>query len=349
MSRKEELTEDNSILSSLKEEVEESKRSKFEKKFKESIMNYKFIENPIIHQTFTTGLAMIMTHTLFAPIERMKTILQTNTIAKIQKTAKPTSVVGVFVTIANDQGAMQFFRGNLVNMYKYALHAFVRTFLYERFKYELSTDGMSQKSSFIKNIWVNSLISLTVLTTGYPFDLVHTRMAADMTKRGHTKLYSSVGDCFKKSNTDGVIASIKSDSLSIKSLYRGYSLAVAGTLPYTALSLPLYDFISSQVSKGLTEFEQENFYVKAMSRFLPSTLVLLLLSGVLYPLETGKKLLQVNGALGHERAFGSAFDSLRKTKMLYRGYTLHILKLIPFTFVQFSLYELCKALTHSNI
>lgn len=194
MSKREASTEGKSIINTLKEEVEESNRQKMEKKFKDSIMNYRFIENPVILQSLTTGLAMVMTHTLFAPLERMKTILQTNSIAKVQKTAKPTSVVGVFVTIANDQGAMQFFRGNLANAYKYALHAFARTFLYERFRYELSTDGMSPSSALVKNIWVNSLVSLTVLTAAYPLDLVHTRMAVDMSKRGHAKLYSSVAD-----------------------------------------------------------------------------------------------------------------------------------------------------------
>lgn len=130
-------------------------------------------------------------------------------------------------------------------------------------------------------------------------------------------------------------------------------------MPYAALSLPLYDFVNSQVSKGLDGFEKDNFYVKAASRFMPSTLVLLLLSGFLYPLETAKKVKQVNGTLGHETSNRSVLDQLKvkassmpkssTLKLLYRGYTLHVLKLIPFTFVQFSLYELCKAVTHSNI
>ena len=115
------------------------------------------------------------------------------------------------------------------------------------------------------------------------------------------------------------------------------------------LSLPTYDYVSSKMPAYNKDRVNQNFvtFYKLLLTFGPSTLVLLSFSTVLYPLETAKRLMQVNGSLGYNRAFESTLDMFRKTgvKNLYRGYSLHCMKLIPFSFIQFSLYRMIKALS----
>ena len=70
-------------------------------------------------------------------------------------------------------------------------------------------------------------VATTTLT--YPLDIVHGRMAADMSKKPpvivdksqltqKSKLYTGVGDCFVRIQESGGLSSQKQ----IKNLYRGY-------------------------------------------------------------------------------------------------------------------------------
>lgn len=45
------------------------------------------------------------------------------------------------------------------------------------------------------------LIGMTTALT-YPFDLINTRMATDMTPKGQRRLYDTVFDCFNRTNID---------------------------------------------------------------------------------------------------------------------------------------------------
>lgn len=338
------------LVDTLHREVSYANKSNFEKNARAAMLNYGVVDNSLVYKFFTSGLAVILTNTILAPLERVKTVIQTNHIATVQKELKISSPIGVYTTIANDQGVVQFYRGNLANVYKYSVHSFVRIFMYERFKEEISTQGMDKYNALAKNIAVNTIISTLAMTAAYPFDLVHTRMAADMSKRIHPKLYSSVRDCFKKANTDSYISSLNSDSSSMRSIYKGYSLALAGSLPYAILSLPLYDFFNTQLRANTQGLDPDNFSTRLLKRFLPPTLVLMLLSSVLYPLETAKKLSQVNGSLGHQKAYNSTKELFQKTgmKLLYRGYSLHLIKLVPYSFLQYSIYEMSTKIVSSQ-
>lgn len=171
-------------------------------------------------------------------------------------------------------------------------------------------------------------------------------MTVDMTKQGNTKLYSSVADWLRKANNETLISSITSETVKLKPLYNGFTLAVASTLPYSALSIPLYEFINGQTQRYCDNLDIDGFSMKSIKYFVPPTIVMCLLSTVLYPLETSKKIMQVNGALGHKKLYNSAADLFKtvSVKDLYRGYSLHIVKLVPYTFMHYSIYELTKAI-----
>jgi len=84
--------------------------------------------------------------------------------------------------------------------------------------------------------------------------------------------------------------------------------------------------------------------MRVARRFVPPTVVLLLLSAVLYPLETAKKLSQVSGSLGHKKINNSPLELLKNTpvKHLYRGFSMQVLKLAPYSFLHYTMYEMAK-------
>lgn len=54
----------------------------------------------------------------------------------------------------------------------------------------------------------------------YPFDLIHTRMCADMSRKNTTRLYQTTFDCFNRTNLDETRMG----------LYKGAEVAVAQAL-----------------------------------------------------------------------------------------------------------------------
>ncbi|CAI2374252.1 unnamed protein product [Moneuplotes crassus] len=293
--------------------------------------------------------SIVSTNTILAPIERVKTICQTDFLSINKVDLKTNRPLGVYTAICNDQGVLNFLRGNMANSYKFILQTCARGYLYQRFHLspkERDANGYT----FAQNVGINSAISLLILAIAYPLDLAHTRMTVDMTKQGQKRIYSSVADCFRKArNSSEIISSIESSPTQMKfirysDLYRGFGMSIAGTLPYAALSFPLFDLCNKFTWDASKELDQTNFYVRVLNRIVPPTVVMCLLSSILYPFETAKKLRQVNGSIGFKNSLSSSFQILKKCKItdLYRGYSIHLLKVIPYTFIQFSIYQLAK-------
>lgn len=82
-------------------------------------------------------------------------------------------------------------------------------------------------------------MGITTLLT-YPFDLVHTRMTTDISKKGQTRLYSTTFECFNRTNLDE----------GRKGLYKGVEFAVFQGFLRGVLTLPVYDSIKSYMPQS---------------------------------------------------------------------------------------------------
>ena len=155
-----------------------------------------------------------------------------------------------------------------------------------------------------------TIFGLTTLLT-YPLDLIHTRMASDISLKGYPRLYASTFECFSRTLVfeKGMI-----------SLYKGWEMCLVGSVVRGALTLPLYsmlkdDRISEATSQNPT---LNNLYNKIGVSFLTSTV----LSLVVYPFDTIKRCMQVHGSMSHRSDFkniGHAFRHLMVKKQLYKG------------------------------
>lgn len=66
----------------------------------------------------------------------------------------------------------------------------------------------------------------------YPFDLVHTRMVSDMTKKGQQRLFETNFNCFNKTHIDE----------GRKGLYKGFQVALINAAIRGAFTLPVYEY-----------------------------------------------------------------------------------------------------------
>ena len=153
----------NSKIEQIKNDILKEKQAKTEKQFKASMLNLNFLEHQVYYKFCTAGLSLVLANWVFAPIDRIRTIMQTNHISRLSPELRPTSSIQIFVKISEDQGAMQFFRGNMASVYKYSLQSLSRILIYERFSRELSTSNLDSSTALIRNIWISSAISLIQL------------------------------------------------------------------------------------------------------------------------------------------------------------------------------------------
>lgn len=127
---------------------------------KKNVIFGNLFDNSIVGKFSTSGLSLILTNTLLAPLERIKTVLQTNSIARFKNNAlKTNSSIDIFSEIAKNQGVQGMYRANLANIYKYSLQSFFKIYLYEKLKLE-SNILKSSESEFWANLGTSIAINL---------------------------------------------------------------------------------------------------------------------------------------------------------------------------------------------
>ena len=162
-----------------------------------------------------------------------------------------------------------------------------------------------------------SLLSMTAMTLfTYPFDLFHTRTAVDMTTKGNTRLYKTTFEVFNRTNMDeGRLG-----------LYKGVEYAVASSVLRAMLTLPAYDLVKSM------DLGANNTSVGAFQQRIGTAMCSgLLISLLLYPLDTLKRSAQLEGGLGFKKLYSSQFEMAKTlpgelgVRGLYRGVPVFML------------------------
>ena len=172
------------------------------------------------------------------------------------------------------------------------------------------------------------LIGMTTALT-YPFDLINTRMATDMTPKGQRRLYDTVFDCFNRTNIDEGLKT---------GLYKGWQISALQSAFRSVLTLPVIDVVRNSSSKidGGNQMVRE-FFEKIGVSFFSSTFMSLLL----YPLDTAKRCMQLNGVKGHLTMFNGPLDIFKKFGIapLYRGVHLYLIREFLTAFAQLTVYD----------
>ena len=210
---------------------------------------------------------------------------------------------------------------------------------YDKFKKRFMPAGDSKYSGF-NNLWRRVLVAFTsgtvTLMLSYPFELMYTRIAADMNGRSARRLYTNTFDCFNLTQLEG----------GFRNLYGGSTVALFSIVPSTLLMIPLYDFFQTNQG-GNTPQDLVNRYVgpKLMAGFMTMMLC--------YPLDTIKRCLMIVGSRGYStinRGILNTISEIHRVNGMrgfYRGIHLAALKVGPSIYIQFLLYDFLKS--HSSL
>ncbi len=170
----------------------------------------------------------------------------------------------------------------------------------------------------------------------YPFDVVRTRMAMDLTSHGEKRIYSGITNCMKKTvRAEGFF-----------SLYSGFWVSILGTIPHIAISLGLYETLKEHF---LNQPENQTDMFSQVVNYAGIGSIAGFVAGIVtYPFDTIRRRLQVNGSLGSEKFYKNSLDCVRKMVSkegfgsLYLGMFPYLLKIAPAAAIQFSMYDFLK-------
>lgn len=155
-----------------------------------------------------------------------------------------------------------------------------------------------------------SLCSMTfAFCFTYPFDVIHTRSTADMSANGKSRIYPSTFQCFNLTHIDE----------GTYSLYKGAGFAIMSSALRAGLTIPVYELFQRFHSGYESHFER--FLHRLGLSMLSGTLI----SVLIYPLDTLKRIAQMNGGRVGTKLYKSDLEIASKAmkdigvKNLYRG------------------------------
>ena len=123
----------------------------------------------------------------------------------------------------------------------------------------------------------------------------------------------------------------------------GLPIALAAQVPYTVIlmsSFEAFNKIINEDTLSFNRYDDYTFVYKFLQRFGASTLSVTLATGLCYPLDTMKRMYQLEGTLGHAARPGSAISMYRfmflsegAIRNFYRGFGVAMSKAIPLSFI----------------
>jgi solute carrier family 25 phosphate transporter 23/24/25/41 len=191
--------------------------------------------------------------------------------------------------------------------------------LNEFYRKSLGIDPNAKKKPFGKLLGAGVLAGLTQISITYPLDIMRTRMSLDYNM---TKNYNGYFKC----------ASDILRNEGIGAFYKGF--------PITGLSYPFYVGIQFSIYES----------IRADHPYLAGATAGIIAQSLMYPGDTIKRQLQLNGIENTKKKFSSIPDCIRHMyrthgiRGFYPGYGINLIKAVPEATIQFAAYEYFRSL-----
>lgn len=260
------------------------------------------------------GTAGAIAKTSMAPVERVKLLMQTmdsNPDVLSGKVKPYSSIKDCFVRVRAEQGALSFWRGNLVNCLRYAPQqgsalAFNDTLNNLFPKYDSKTQFWQ---SLATKLFSGGAAGALANTICYPFDFARTRLASDVGKgKGQFK---GIWDC--------LYTTVRLQG--ITGLYTGWTVTVLGAFVYRAGQLGCFKQI-----QDLNPYKNDKGPIGAASAFVAVTAARTVVMPFNYPFDTVRRRMMLQSEKPvSERVYKGSIDCFKKVlaneglKGMYKG------------------------------
>ncbi|KAI3713758.1 hypothetical protein L1987_72344 [Smallanthus sonchifolius] len=187
-----------------------------------------------------------MVHTVVAPIERTKVLLQTqeSNIAIVGgKHRRFNGMIDCIVRTVKEEGILSLWRGNGTSVLRYYPSVALNFSLKDLYKSILRGGNNSQQSTFISgpsaNFIAGAAAGCTTLILIYPLDISHTRLAADLGKT----------DSRQFQGIRHFLTTIWAKN-GIRGVYKGLPASLQGMVVHRGLYFGGFDTIKEKLSKN---------------------------------------------------------------------------------------------------
>jgi solute carrier family 25 (adenine nucleotide translocator) protein 4/5/6/31 len=182
----------------------------------------------------TGGLASALSKTAVAPFERIRLLLQTQTLIPGHSNEYK-GVVDAFMRLPREQGVLSMWRGNIPNLLRIVPTYALRFSLFDYFQ-DLASIGWQQGKplSLTRQMASGALSGFATVLVTYPLDLARTRMSAELTR---ASLVSPL-DARPSSLMETLRVVVQHEGFF--GLYRGLFISSLEITPYLAISLGNY-------------------------------------------------------------------------------------------------------------
>ena len=248
--------------------------------------------NPWMSLTIS-GFSSILSKTMFAPLERVKLLLQTQGSNHLLKDKPYRGIKDCIRRIITEEGVLAFWKGNTANLLRFFPAPALDLFFKKYFNWKFNVyHPETQTTKFI----ISSLLCGGIAGTGttallYPLDLTRTRMAVDISKRASSQ-FNGILHCMR---------SIYAKS-GVTGLYSGLAISLPSIFIFRGLYLGIYDS-----GKGIIpNFHQSSMFFK----YLFGLAVTLSSVTLAYPLDTIKRRMMMNSGLD-KKLYSGTIDCVR--------------------------------------
>ncbi|PIN13229.1 Mitochondrial ADP/ATP carrier protein [Handroanthus impetiginosus] len=253
------------------------------------------------HRDLTAGAVMGgVVHTIVAPIERAKLLLQTQESNMAILAGGPhrrfKGMMDCIVRTVREEGFLSLWRGNGSSVIRYYPSVALNFSLKDLYRNILR--GNSQEGDFLQgpsaNFIAGSAAGCTTLIIIYPLDIAHTRLAADI---GRTEARQFRGICH--------FLRTMNEKEGIRGIYKGLPASLQGMVVHRGLYFGGFDTIKEIMSK------ESNPDVALWKRWVAAQAVTTAAGMLSYPLDTVRRRMMMQSGL-EQPIYQSTLDCWRK-------------------------------------
>ncbi|XP_062332729.1 solute carrier family 25 member 43 [Osmerus eperlanus] len=271
------------------------------------------------------GFAGVFSKTVTSPLEVVKIKNQVGTF-HCKK-----GVWHSFLLIYQNEGLRGFLKGNLVSCLRLFPYSAVHLATYKKIVH-LHMDELGYISQW-RAIFAGGLAGITAALATYPLEVAETRLIAQNCMEPSYK--GVVHTLSKIYGTEGLLA-----------LYRGFSLTVIGAFPFSIGCYAVYINLDRL-------WQEPSFRFTPLQNFINGCFAAGVAQTLSYPFETVKRKMQAQsphlphcgGADVHFTGLTDCFRQVIKNKgimALWSGLTANLVKIVPYSGLLFSCFEMCK-------
>lgn len=276
------------------------------------------------------GLAGAVAKTCVAPLERVKMLLQ---VQSMGESGRRLGIAAMARDVLQRDGVRGFWRGNTANTVRIVPTKGILFAVNAHYRKLFGVDP--EKPHAMRLVGCGAASGMTAALLTYPLDLVRSRLMMANTSAGGAA-YRGIADCAQK-----ILA-----QEGVRGLYGGLGPTLCGIVPYAGISFGAFGAL-----KRIAPRDAETGKVTTSTKLAIGAVAGVVSQTASFPIDTVRRRMQVQGAHGAPRLYSSARDCAAQLYRMegpagfYRGLAANVLRAAPNTAVQFTVYDfLCQQL-----